>query len=210
MPDIATLFIFASAAFVLNATPGPSILYVISHSLAGGRTAGYASAFGLATGSAFHVILNALGISYLFIAYPNFYIVVKFFGAAYLLYLGYAYLIHSRKNEEFTVREDRISQIKMFSLYKKAIAVEFLNPKTALFYISMLPAFVDQEKGNIALQMIMLGLCVPITALFVDVTVSYFSDMLKQRVLAKKIKNKYHEVFSGILLIVLAGYIFFS
>lgn len=180
------------------------MLYALSHSLARGRNAGFASAFGLATGNTLHVCLNAFGFSYLLVKYPLLLNIIKLAGAIYLFYLGIVYIINSKKSFNPSFSQENSSDKSLISLYKKGILVEFLNPKTALFYISVLPQFVNTDKGSVVAQMIILGLCVPITALFVDLSVSFFADAIKNKVMSGRFKNKYHEVFSGMLLIVLS------
>jgi len=202
MPDFNTVVIFALAALILNATPGPSMLYALSHSMARGKQAGFASAFGLATGNILHVLLNAFGFSYLFANYPIICTVLKYVGAVYLLYLGVVYIVNSRKDLNASLDTRRGEETgSLVPLYRKGIIVEFLNPKTALFYISVLPQFINPSKGSITAQIIVLGACVPTTALMVDITVSYFAGTFKDKVLSGRFKNRHHEVFSGMILI---------
>lgn len=208
MPSITTIIIFASAAFVLNATPGPSMLYALSHSLARGKKAGFSSAFGLATGNMCHVFLNAFGFSYLFVKFPILREIIKYAGAIYLAYLGIMYIYNSRKSMDTNLpQNDEEISASLFPLYKKGIIVEFLNPKTALFYISTLPQFVDSTRGSTCTQMIILGLCVPLTALCVDCTVSFFAGTFRNKVLNGKFRNRVHEVVAGFFLLLMSIFI---
>ncbi len=187
------------------------MLYALSHAIAAGKKAGYASAFGLATGNSFHVLLNAFGLSFLFVRYPVLCTIIKYAGALYLLYLGGTYINNSRKKLATDLPDEKTHvSVKAISYYNKGIVVEFLNPKTALFYISILPQFINPDKGSLTMQMLMLGICVPTTALFVDLSVSYFAGTLKTRILAGKFRNKIHEVVSGVLLIAMGGFLLFT
>lgn len=208
MPSITTIIIFASAAFVLNATPGPSMLYALSHSLARGRKAGFASAFGLATGNMCHVLLNAFGLSYLFVKFPMLREIIKYAGAIYLAYLGIMYIYNSRKsmNTNLPKNDEEIPE-SLFPLYRKGIIVEFLNPKTALFYISTLSQFVDPARGSTCIQMVILGLCVPSTALCVDLSVSFFAGTFRNKILNGRFRNKIHEVVAGSFLILMSVFV---
>ncbi|EKV01227.1 putative threonine efflux protein [Leptolyngbya sp. PCC 7375] len=152
MPDFATFSLFLSAAIVLAITPGPGILYVMTRSLKGGRVEGIASAIGTSVGGMFHVVAAALGISIVLAASAFAFNLVKYLGAAYLIYLGIKTILS---------RDHHIGMANVRSTgYKRAffqgVTVEVLNPKTALFFLAFIPQFINPD-GVVFAQFLLLG-----------------------------------------------------
>jgi threonine/homoserine/homoserine lactone efflux protein len=158
---------FAAAAFLLNLSPGPSILYVTSRGIANGKLAGLLTAVGLATGSAFHALLAGIGVTGLLARSRYFVLAVGVCGGSYLLYLGWKAL---RDDDAFRFAEpgDGLRKSMSLRLFIQAVAVEFLNPKTALFYLSLVPGFIISQNYT-TLQAVMFSLIVPATALPIDI-----------------------------------------
>src|SRR5688572_23398904 len=129
MPDIATLSLYLAAAIVLAITPGPGIFYVLTRSLKGGRREGYASSFGTAIGGLFHVVAAALGLSAILATSALAFFVVKYAGAAYLIYLGIRTLM---SKDDMPDMETEVVSNNQRAFYQ-GILTEVLNPKTALF-----------------------------------------------------------------------------
>lgn len=169
MPTLETWMIFLPAALLLGISPGPGVLYVLSRSLAQGRRAGYASAAGLMLGGLVHVVAAAAGLSALFLTSPSAYLVVKYLGAAYLIFLGLQTLLSGQALRT----PDRLPPPRPLGrIVRQGVLVETLNPKTALFFLALLPQFVDPALGSTALQMLILGIWVPIINLPVDLAVA--------------------------------------
>jgi threonine/homoserine/homoserine lactone efflux protein len=168
MPSPAHLALFALAAFALNAAPGPSNFYVLSRSLAQGASAGLISAVGLALGSLFHVALAVAGLAALLRYAPAAYDAIRLAGAAYLVYLGIRLL--RQRDAGGTVIAPSHRPVGRVLL--DAALVEILNPKTALFFLAFLPQFVEPTAGPAALQFLLLGLIVTLTALPCDALVA--------------------------------------
>src|SRR6266705_169316 len=141
MPTIETIVLFAGAALTLNVTPGPSIAYVMSRSFGQGRTAGLVSALGLGTGSLLHAIAATLGLSAIVAYSPMAYAVVKYLGAAYLVYLGVGLL----RQRAVRLADAVPLQLSLSRVYWQGVLTEILNPKIALFFLSFLPQFVDHR-----------------------------------------------------------------
>ncbi len=167
MPSLPNLALFALAALVMNAAPGPSNLYVLSRSLAQGPSAGLVSALGLALGNLFHVALAVMGFAALLRYAPGLYDAVRVLGAGYLVYLGLR-MVRERPAEMARVSSRRPLARVLFD----AALVEMLNPKTALFFLAFLPQFVEPARGPAALQFLLLGLIVTATALPCDMLVA--------------------------------------
>jgi threonine/homoserine/homoserine lactone efflux protein len=153
MLDPSKLPLFLLAAFVLLLTPGPAVLYIIARSLDQGRTAGLASVTGVEVGNLFHVIAATLGLSALLLSSALAFTVVKYLGAAYLIYLGVRKLL-TRETLHSAAGQQRQSLRRIFS---QGVVVAVLNPKTALFFFAFLPQFVDASRGSVAEQMLLLG-----------------------------------------------------
>jgi len=156
MPDASSLFLFVAATLVLNLTPGPDMLYVLARSLGQGRAAGIVSSLGTATGCFFHIAAAALGFTALLAAVPWAFDVVRLAGAFYLLWLGVQTL--RQRDEAFTATA--VAPVPLMRLFMQGALTNALNPKVALFFLALLPQFVAPEKGNAALQFVMLGLYV--------------------------------------------------
>ncbi len=152
MPDPSTFAIFAVAALALLVTPGPSVIYIVARSLEQGRRAGLASVLGITTGTLIHVLAAALGLSALVLSSVLAFSLVKYAGAAYLIYLGLRKLF-SRDE----VRPASLQSARLPSIFGQGVLVNVLNPKTALFILAFLPQFVDVSRGHVSQQILLLG-----------------------------------------------------
>ena len=148
MPAPSTLALFALAALALIAIPGPNMVYVATRSMSEGRSAGISSALGLLTGTAINVIAAAAGLSALIASSDLAYDVLRYAGAAYLIFLGIKALLR---------RETAVEALPRGRAYRQAIVVQLLNPKVALFFLAFLPQFVDPARGPVATQVLVLG-----------------------------------------------------
>jgi threonine/homoserine/homoserine lactone efflux protein len=153
MPQIANLSLFVTAALVLLVTPGPAVLYIVTRSVDQGRRAGLVSVAGIQVGGLFHVAAAALGVSAILMTSALAFDLVKYLGAAYLIYLGIRKLTSKIEPETIEAAEpDSLRRI-----FSQGVIVNVLNPKTALFFFAFLPQFVDPARGSVPLQMVMLG-----------------------------------------------------
>jgi len=153
MLDPHALTLFLVTALLILVVPGPAVLYITARSIDQGRMAGLVSVLGVATGSLVHVAAAAFGLSALLLSSAVAFSVVKYLGAAYLMYLGIRKLLVKEELQELeTGREQKFSRT-----YLQGIVVNVLNPKTALFFFAFLPQFVDPSRGAVALQIMLLG-----------------------------------------------------
>jgi len=144
-----------TAAIVLLVIPGPAVLYIVARSIDQGRKAGLASCSGIATGGLVHIMAAALGLSALLVSSAIAYSVVKYAGAAYLIYLGI------KKLRERPVSVDGMKPVQpasLRSIYGQGVLVQVLNPKAAIFFFAFLPQFVDPRRGPVTLQLLALGM----------------------------------------------------
>ncbi len=153
MPALSTVALFLLAALGLLLIPGPSVLYIITRSVAQGKRAGLASVLGVELASITHVAAAALGLSALLLTSAVAFSVVKYLGAAYLIYLGVRTFLAREESQQAQAPAP-----KSFSqLFAQGFLVNLLNPKTALFFYAFLPQFVNPVRGPVAGQILLLG-----------------------------------------------------
>jgi threonine/homoserine/homoserine lactone efflux protein len=152
MPDWSTLILFATAVLFLVFTPGPNTLYIIARSVQQGRLAGIVSSLGVESGTLIHVAAAAFGISALLMSSAMAFNIVKYAGAAYLIYLGIKTLLTREKPAE----TEAAKEMSLSRTFSQAVLVNALNPKTALFFFAFLPQFIDAERGA-ATQILFFG-----------------------------------------------------
>jgi threonine/homoserine/homoserine lactone efflux protein len=164
MLDMSKLPLFLVAALVLLLTPGPAVLYIVARSLDQGRLAGLVSVLSIEIGNFCHVLAATLGLSALLLSSALAFSLVKYLGAAYLVYLGLRRLL-SRDEVHPTTHVQRQSLRRVFS---QGVVVSTLNPKTALFFLAFLPQFVNPSRGSVPLQFFMLGCLFVMMAIVTD------------------------------------------
>jgi threonine/homoserine/homoserine lactone efflux protein len=151
-PDSASLWLFSAAALALLAVPGPAVLYIVVQSAEQGRRVGLASVAGIHLGTLVHVAAAALGLSALIVASAVAFSVVKYAGAAYLVYLGIRKLLERDSPTSLEHRREPLGRA-----FVRGVVVNVLNPKTALFFLAFLPQFVDADSGGVWSQALVLG-----------------------------------------------------
>jgi threonine/homoserine/homoserine lactone efflux protein len=150
--DETHLALFFSAALILAITPGPGMLYVLGRTLHGGRREGVLSALGTLLGGSVHVVAAAFELSAILATSAIAFAIVRYAGAAYLIYLGVA-MLRSRNMRVDVAEETDTSQ----GYFLQGITTEVLNPKTALFFLSFIPQFVTPARGHLISQFLALG-----------------------------------------------------
>ncbi len=164
MPALSTVPLFLLAALGLLLIPGPSVLYILTRSAAQGRRAGLASVGGIELASLTHAVAAALGLSALLLTSALVFSVVKYLGAAYLIYLGVRTLLARQESHQTPVPAP-----KSFSrLFAQGFLVNLLNPKTALFFYAFLPQFVDPARGAVTGQILFFGVLFVLLACCTD------------------------------------------
>jgi threonine/homoserine/homoserine lactone efflux protein len=195
MPSLPTLALFILAALTLLLIPGPAVLYIVTRSAQHGRRAGFASVLGVEAAGLIHALAAALGLSAILLASATAFEVVKYAGAAYLVYLGIRTLIS---------RDDRAPQApaserKLSAHLGKGLLVNLLNPKTALFFYAFLPQFVDPGKGAIQGQVFLLGVLFVLLATCTDGMYSLLASSVGKWLLSNtRIRRVKRYVSAGI------------
>jgi threonine/homoserine/homoserine lactone efflux protein len=164
LPDASNLGLFVVAALVLLLTPGPAVLYIVTRSIDQGRRAGLVSMLGVHVGTLVHVGAAAIGLSALLVASATAFTVVKWLGAAYLVYLGVRRILD--RSVAASVESGRPRQLRRAFL--DGVVVNALNPKTALFFLAFLPQFVDLARGRPEAQILGLGLLFVLLGIVTD------------------------------------------
>ncbi len=153
MFDTTSLTIFILAALALLLMPGPAVLYIVARGIDQGRMAGIVSTLGIALGSTVHVLFAALGLSALLMQSALAFNIIKYLGAAYLVYLGIRTLLAN--TESGTIKP--VEKTNYRRIFGQGVIVNLLNPKTALFFFAFLPQFVDPARGSVTSQILVLG-----------------------------------------------------
>ena len=205
MPSIEVLIAFTAAALLMNISPGPSNLYVMARAIAQGTQGGIVAAMGLAVGSLVHVVATALGLSAIFAHSPTLYMIVKLTGAAYLLYLGITYWKSKASGGNEAIQ--RPKEKPLLSVFQHSVIVEVTNPKTALFFIALLPQFVVPESGPVSQQLLILGIIVTISALPCDILVAVSSSKISNWLVKHERAQQIQDRISGSILFAMGAYI---
>lgn len=165
MFDVASVVspAFVAAALALLLIPGPAVLYIVTRSVAQGRMAGVTSAMGVGVGSLAHVAAAALGLSAILVSSAELFRVVKWLGAAYLVYLGWR-TIRSADGGTTADPDSDSPQV----IFRQGVVVNALNPKLAVFFFAFLPQFVQPELGQVASQFVVLGITLILIGLITD------------------------------------------
>lgn len=154
MIEIQTLIFFSAASFALAVTPGPDMILVVARSAAQGRTAGMVTQLGISAGSIIHAAILALGLSQLFLAVPYAYDLVRYLGAAYLLFLAWQAFT---AKDGFSSHPAATKKHSMTVIFRQGLLTNLLNPKVALFYLALFPQFLNASSGAVGLQVMLLA-----------------------------------------------------
>ena len=174
MPDPSTLIPFVIASAILVLIPGPAVLYIVSTGIGRGRRMALASMLGIETGALFHVAAAAVGLSAVVASSVLAYSLIKYAGAAYLVYLG----IKTLRNRDDSNPLKIPGATSARGAFKRGVIVNILNPKLALFFLAFLPQFVVPNRGSVAPQLVFLGLLFISVAIVIDGIYAMTSGMI--------------------------------
>ncbi len=203
MIDSAHFLIFLGAAILLAIAPGPGMLYVLARSLAGGRREGFLSALGTFFGGMVHVCAAAAGISIILAKSAVAFATVKYLGAAYLCFLGIRMMLDARKDQPISLADLQ----RRKSPFWQGIMTEVLNPKTALFFLSFIPQFVNRGNGHVFVQFIMLGTISVALNTTADIIVTVLAGPLGERIRASARFRRRQRTLTGAVMIGLGTYL---
>ncbi len=175
MPHGTQLTLFLGATLVFLLTPGPAVLYIVARSASQGRAAGLASVAGVEAGNLVHAAAAALGLSSLLVASSLAFGIVKYLGAAYLVWLGLRTLL---TRPVATEGQPAPAAPRHWVTFRQGFVVAVLNPKTALFFLAFLPQFADPHAGPLAPQLLFLGVTFVAMAFVTDAGYALLSGAL--------------------------------
>src|ERR1700683_4673447 len=188
--------IFLGAALVLAITPGPGIFYVLARSLRGGRREGVLSAAGTFLGGRVHVAAAAFGLSAILAASAIAFETVRYAGAAYLIYLGYR-MIRNRQKESVDLDSGGGSR----GTFVQGVMTEVLNPKTALFFLSFIPQFVNRSAQHVFLQFVLLGTVSVVLNTSADLIVILLAGPLGKKIRSSAVFRRRQRTVTGAIMI---------
>ena len=185
--ESTTFAYFLTASILLTLAPGPDILYLLTKSLSDGAKSGIILACGLVSGIVFHTTLVMVGVAALIKSSATAMLLLKIFGAAYLLFLAFGAFKSARAGKKILgSREQGIRNRGKAALYKRGVLMNVLNPKVLLFFLAFLPQFVDVSKDGASLTILFLGVVFAAQALIIFSIVALFAGRLRTLLLRKK------------------------
>jgi RhtB (resistance to homoserine/threonine) family protein len=192
---------FLLTGVLLNLTPGNDTIFILTKSIGQGKKAGIVSALGIATGSLVHTILAAFGLSIIIAKSILLFSIIKYAGAAYLVYMGIKMITDKTKlNTDARGTNEEKDYLK---IYRDAIVTNVLNPKVALFFIAFLPQFIDTSLKSTTLQFLLLGLTFITTGAIWCLTLAIFASTIFSKLKENKKASTYINKFCGLALIAL-------
>ena len=207
MISLTTLAVFAGAALLMALTPGPNMLYLISRSLCQGWRAGLMSWAGVVLGFTVHMGSAALGLTALFMAVPLGYEVLKFAGVCYLLWMAWQ-AVRPGASSPFEARE--LPDESPRRLFTMGLLTSILNPKVAIFYLSVLPQFITPESGSVLGQSLMLGSTQILIGATVNLLVTFCAAGISQWFANNRFWMKVQNQLMGMVLGALAVRLLFQ
>jgi len=208
MFDSTRFLLFLTAAVLLAISPGPGMLYVLARSLAGGKREGVLSAFGTFLGGMAHVFAAALGVSIVLAKSAVAFATVKYVGAAYLCFLGVRMILDAWKEKAKSNADEIPENIKPArNPLWQGVATEVLNPKTALFFLSFIPQFVNRGSGHVFLQFVALGTISVVMNTTADLIVIALAGPLGERIRSSATFRRRQRTVTGAIMIGLGIYL---
>lgn len=210
MPPLDSILAVALAGIALSATPGPSMLYVLSRTVGQSRSAGFASAVGLCLGGILLAVATAWGLGTVFMTYGGLVLALRYLGAAYLVWLGVRMILDARASAEQDLAASAVAKRPLADVMWQGVLVELLNPKTVLFFALFLPPFVAMDpgstgSGNVTSQLLLLGVLVPLTAIPADLVVAWLGGTIAQTLNESRRARESMAWASGLVLIGIAS-----
>ncbi|GAA6143725.1 LysE family translocator [Hydrogenophaga sp. 5NK40-0174] len=184
MPDLPQLLVFIVAGWLLNLTPGPDVLYIITSSLKQGVRAGMVAALGIVSGCMVHVVAAAVGLSALMSTSTLAFNLLKWCGAAYLLYIGVRALLSSGASVPLAgagTQQATPESVDLWSVYRRGFLTNVLNPKVALFFLAFVPQFIAHDTAHKAWVFLALGVIFNVNSLPINFGYAWLADWATRR-----------------------------
>jgi threonine/homoserine/homoserine lactone efflux protein len=176
MDGIHDLALFVAAGLLLNLTPGPDMAYIAARSVAGGFRDGAAATFGITAGCVVHTIAAAAGLSALLATSAAAFEIIKWCGAAYLLYAGIRLILRSSRARRTDAPHRILAPAAPSKIFREAFVINVFNPKVALFFLAFLPQFIAVDAPAKTLSFVLLGSLFNFNSLFVNLPVAWLAS----------------------------------
>lgn len=184
MPDTPQLLMFIAAGWLLNLTPGPDVLYIVTHALKHGVRAGVVAAMGIVSGCFVHVVAAALGVSALLATSATAFTVLKWLGAAYLVWMGVKLLLAKGGGASVIPAAHQLAgePVDLRRVFGRGFLTNVLNPKVALFFLAFVPQFIAPNASDKVLAFLLLGLLFNLNSLPINIGYAWLAGWAAQRV----------------------------
>ena len=199
--DPALLALFVVSVVLICLTPGPDMVYVLAHAISQGPAAGVVAALGMSIGMLFHTLAVTLGLATLMNSAPLLFDVIRYAGAAYLVYIGVRAWLDSAAQQ--SALEER-HRVPLRTVLWRAAVTNLLNPKIVLFYLAFLPQFVAPERGRTSLQLLLLGLLFVLLGLLIDGAIALVSGRVGDWLLSRRRIDRLLNRIAGGVFVLLA------
>ncbi|WP_374409871.1 LysE family translocator [Hydrogenophaga sp.] len=181
MPDTTHLLMFIAAGWLLNLTPGPDVLYIVSSALKSGVRAGIVAALGIVSGCFVHVFAAALGVGALLAASSTAFTVLKWVGAAYLMWMGVK-LLRTKGGSSVVPTAAQREPANLGRIFRQGFLTNVLNPKVALFFLAFVPQFIAPGTENKVTAFLLLGLLFNLNSLPINFGYAWLAGWASRRV----------------------------
>lgn len=199
--EFSTIWLFVVSALALLIIPGPAVFYIMARSIDQGKKAGLISVLGVVFGGSIHVLSGAIGVSAILMTSATAFNIVKYLGAAYLIYLGCKTLFSSSGK---TASEIPIApRKKLIKIFYQSMLVEVMNPKTALFFLAFFPQFISPSAGSVPVQFLLLGIIYISLAFISDGLYAILAASIRKRIVGMKESSKLQNRIIGYFYIIL-------
>lgn len=202
MISVQPYLLFVAAALVLAITPGPNMIYLVSRSICQGRTAGLLSWAGVVLGLSVHMCSASIGLTALFMAVPLGYEILKFAGALYLLWLAWQ-AVRPGARSPFEAKD--LAPQPPRTLFTMGLLTSVLNPKVAIFYLSVLPQFIEPAAGSVLAQSLVLGITQILIGSTVNLTVTLSAAAIATWFARNRLWLEVQQYVMGFVLAALAA-----
>ena len=199
MPDLPQLLLFMAAGWLLNLTPGPDVLYIVSHGLRHGARAGMVAALGIVSGCFVHVFAAAAGLSALLATSATAFTVIKWIGAAYLLWMGVK-LLFSRGGR-LDLNASRATETDLWLVWRRGFLTNVLNPKVALFFLAFVPQFIRPDAAHPALAFLLLGVLFNVNSLPINLGYAWLAAWAARRLQVLQAAMGWMDRIAGLMFI---------
>jgi threonine/homoserine/homoserine lactone efflux protein len=206
--EFLTIWLFIISAVTLLIIPGPAVFYIMARSIDQGKKAGLVSVLGVVLGGSVHVLAGAIGISAILMTSATAFHIVKYLGAAYLIYLGCKTLLSP--SHTTTSKIPKSPRKKLVKVFYQSVFVEVMNPKTALFFLAFFPQFIKPTAGSVPIQFLLLGTIYIILAFISDGLYAVLAASISKRILGRKGSTKLQNQIIGYFYIVLGVFSAFA